>query len=540
MRLVLVALLIACQQPETVEAPLGVLSDTPGPIDALSRRHARIRERMRRRGYGEEIGLTRDFVLEERGISMALDLRVGSCDTFAALGGGSIRQLVLSLFDDEGHEAATDAAGGEAGLLHVCPQGGREGAYRAYYLVVRSTEGSGAFLLAHFRSGQGEGEGFDGVFDSVLAPRAPLREVEELLARSRTAFRARGFSPLGPAVLDHLSEGAVLRIPLTLEHGRCYVVAARSGEGLRDADLFLFDGAGVEVARDLAANAEPTLEHCPAESGPFTAEVRAFEGSGAVGLMAFSGPAVASTPEPEPVERSHSDPSSVVAVLTAPLERRGFAPPVFVARDAVITPGEVRSHEVVIGPGCGIVAGAASHDGIDLDLYLTDVHDAEVDRDTAVHSTARVRACRPQATVFRVAVKAYGRDGRYALATVRAPETIQTLQGLRLEEATAPYRLRGYVESISLATELAQGGRFTHPLVLAPQRCVALAAAGDDGVTDLDLFLRTGAGELVASESGPAPHAAVHRCTTTGEELSLEVAMYGGRGNVSILGLEGP
>src|SRR5690606_32157431 len=129
----------------------------------------------------------------------------------------------------------------------------------------------------------------------------------------------------------------------------------------------------------------------------YTLELRAFEGAGAVGVAVFAGPGqpdgppvVGPTAEPEP----STDPSLALEALSRPLQNRGFGMPLFVSRDAAILPGEVRTHEVVIGPGCGIVAGAASHEGMDLDLYLADEGGREVDSDTAVHSTARVRACR--------------------------------------------------------------------------------------------------------------------------------------------------
>lgn len=495
---------------------------------------------MRSRDYGEEVGLTRGFVLEDEGVAFPLDLAVGTCDTFVALGGGGIRELELTLYDAEGDPAATDAVPAEAGLIHVCPQGHGGGQHRPYYMAVRSTDGSGAFVLAHFRGSPGSGEGFEGLFEGIRAPRVPFREVEEQLTRSRTALRARGMAPLAPGFFEHLSEGGVARLPLTLEGGRCYAAAARSGAGLRDVDLFLFDVGGAEVARDVGMDAEPILEHCPDQSGPFTLELRAFEGAGAAGVMVFSAPRPTAAERAEPEPEPEADPGSALAVLAAPLQRRGFAAPLFVARDASITPGEVRSHEVVIGPGCGLVAGASSGDATDLDLYLADAQGREVDRDTAVHSTARVRACRPQPTVFRVAVKAYGREGTYALAALQAPESVDSLQSLRLEEATAPYRMRNYVEALRLEADLGQGQTLRRSIALAAGRCLAVAAAGDDAVADVDLFLRTAAGELVASESGPAPHAAVHRCATVGEELSVEASMYRGTGNVALLALEGP
>ncbi len=534
---------VGCGPPEAAPTrPLSLLPDEAGPLDALNRRHARLRQRMRHRGYGEEVGLTRAFVLEDRGVSFPLDLGVGKCSTFLALGGGSIRDLTLTLHDGQGDVAATESIDGEGGLVHVCPQGEGDAMVRPHHLVIRAREGAGAVMVAHFRSEPEVGDGFDGLFEGVLAPRVPFRDVEEHLARSRSALRARGFSPVGAPLLERVTEGSVVRLPVMLEPGRCYVATGRSGEGLRDIDLFLFDAAGVEVARDLAQDAEPSIEHCPSEAGRHTVELRAFEGAGAVGVMVAVGPAeepeaAPGEPAPEPHDERVDDPALALGVMAAPLQNRGFAPPLFVSRDAAIVPGEVRTHDVVIGPGCALIAGAASHEGMDLDLYLADDAGREVDRDTAVQSTARVRACRDQPSVMRVAVKGYGRDGAYALALLRAPDSVTSIQALRVEEATAPYRLRGYTPRFVLNAELRQESPFRRTVVLEAGECLAVAAAGDEEAEDLDLFLRATDGALVVSDSGPDPYATLSRCAEAREVLSLELHHHGrGRFALHVLG----
>lgn len=535
---VLALAVCACAEPAPRAAPPSVLPAEAGPLDALNRRHARLRERMRRRGYGAEIGLARELVLEEHGVALPLDLRAGDCSTFLALGGGSIRDLGLALYDGEGRETATDSVPGEGALVHVCPQAEEGVEHRPFHLVLRAREGAGAVLVGQFVSAPGDGEGFDGLFEGVLAPRVPFREVEGHLARSRVALRARGFSPLGQPMLERVTEGSVVRLPVELEEGRCYVAIGRS-DGVRDIDLFLFDGAGVDVDRDLAGDAEPSIEHCPRASGRHTVELRAFEGAGAVGVLVFVGPGqpggeAAVEALEDRAAGAGDDPSLAIEVLGAPLRDRGFGPPLFVSRDAAILPGEVRTHDVVIGPGCSVVIGAASDEGMDLDLYLADETGRELDRDTAVHSTARVRACRPTPSVLRVAVKAYGRDGAYALAVLRAPSAVDSLQALRLEEASAPFELRSYVERQTIEAELAQGESVLRTLALAPDECVAATAAGDEGVEDIDLFLRDGVGQLLTSDSGPASYAAVSRCAEVHEQITLEVTMYRGGGHVAV------
>lgn len=526
--------------------PRSTLPADPGPLDALNRRHARLRRRMRTRAYGEEVGLTRAFVLEDRGVAWPLDLAVDECSTFIALGGGSVRALSLTLYDGDGQVAATDTVGGEGGLVHVCPQAASPASYRSHYLELRAVEGAGAVMIAQFRSAPGAGEGFDGLFESVLAPRVPFRDVEEHLARSRTALRARGFEPVDAPHLEHLPEGGVVRRRVRLEAGRCYALTGRSGEGIGDIDLFLFDEAGVEVARDLGADVEPSIEHCPERTGRYVVELRVFEGAGAAGLMVLAGRGRDAAPTDgdsvdEPLEPTAHDPGLALGVLVAPLVARGFSAPVFVSRDAAIVPGEVRTHDAVVGPGCALLVGTSSSESMDLDLYLAEGDGREVDRDIAVQPTARVRACRDDATVMRVAVKGYGRDGAYALAVLRAPEGIDTLGELRLEELTATYRVRGYEERRRFTDTLEPGDRLGRTLAIEPGRCVAVAAAGGDRDSDVDLLLRDVSGTLSASDSGPSPYAAVSRCASdTREVLTFELVIGRGDGPVQILVLEGP
>jgi hypothetical protein len=532
----LVALLLATcgsEPPDRAPRP-AILGDVPGPLDALSRRHARLRRRLVRRGYAARVGLRRVFLLEERGVAFPLDLTVGRCSTFAALAGGAVRNLDAALYDGEGEEVARDAVPGEGALVHVCPQG-PERRTAPHYLVLRALEGEGAALVAHFESDVGEGEGFDRVYESLLTPRVPSREVEERLAQIRQALVERGLEPLLAPPVENLAQDSMVRVPLDLSGDTCVVAVGRSDGGLRDIDLSLFDPAGAEVARDLGPDAEPTIEHCPEASGRFELELRSFEGAGAAGVIVLVGPRDDEDIEaPDlPVEPPEAvgDPAAALGLVVAPLLERGFGAPLYVSRDAILAPGEVRTHEVVVGPGCAVVVGAASQPGMDLDLYLADGNGRSIDRDTAVHATPQVRACRDRPTVLRVAVKGYGREGSYALALLRAPAEIASVRALRLEEATARYRIDNYEERARVEAT----GALRRDLVVEAGTCAVVAAAGGEGVEDLDLFLRRG-DELVASDSGPAPFASVLRCAAEeDEQLTVELALYRGVGEVSLV-----
>ena len=517
----------SCSEPPP--APEAVLASFPdiGPLDALTRRLGRVQRRLENRGYGPARLTTRFFALEGRGVALPFDLPRGRCTTLVTLGGGSIRELELTLYDGDGREVAIDAARGEAGLVHACPTE-REGQGSApHHLVARPGVGDGAIVLAAFVTSPSDGEGFDALFQGVLAPIAPFFDAEEALAGVRASLRERGLRPDSEPAFATLAEGQARRVPVRLEEGRCYVVAARSGDGVRDVDLFLYDEGGAEVARDLGADAEPRIEHCPRAAGRGTLELRVFEGAGAVGWVVWSGvddregaPPPTGEVGPETVD----DPFAALAAVAAPLVARGYGEPIFLVRDAAIGPTETRTHEVALAPGCTLVLGAAGPGEVDLDLYLA-TDEGITDRDTRVRRTAKVAACVDQPRTRRITVKSYGR-GEYALAILGAPPDIDDLAELRSEPSRAALVERGFRMVGEQRLDAASLER--QPV---PPGCIAYLAAGSEGLDDLDLLLRDDDEQLISADTGPEPWATLERCPEEAEEApaaTLEIVPFTG------------
>ena len=76
---------------------------------------------------------------------------------------------------------------------------------------------------------------------------------------------------------------------------------------------------------------------------------------------------------------------------------------------------------------------------------------------------------------------------------------------------------------------------------MAEHQCIAIAAAGGVDVRDVDLFLRDASGALVASASGPSPHATVSRCAEEGPlVLRLQASASPDDGEVEFSILESP
>lgn len=513
--------LLGCGEPP---GPPPRAEQSLGPMDALAQRFGRLRRRMYNRGYGRAQQMQRTFALEGEGVGIPVDLENGRCTTWIALAGGGLRDLRARLYDGDGRELAVDEARGEGALLHVCPPP-LPAITSPHYLELRASEGSGAIVLGAFVSNIGIGEGFEELFDGVVSPPVPFLDVEEALADVRQAMRERGMDVEGEPEFRRMAEGQGFRRAIRLESDRCYVVAALGGEGMEDLDLFLYDASGAEVARDLGPGSNARLEHCPQEVGSGTLEVRAFEGSGAAGVIVFSGPEAApSVPELDVVEQAA--PLAVLGGEIDALVARGLVDPLYLVQDGSLGPGETRTHEVVLGPGCGLLVGAGGPGELDLDLYLVDSEGRAVDVDTRVQRTARVGACPTEQRAYRVTVKAYGR-GRYALARARAPEA-NDLAELRAATARAVD-----VESPSRRRMSLEEGERARLDVMG---CIEAVVGGDDGVEDVDLQLVGPDGELLASDTGPAPWASIRHCPEEGVPVSaaLEVVVYRGRGEVLV------
>jgi hypothetical protein len=330
------------------------------------------------------------------------------------------------------------------------------------------------------------------------------------------------------------------------EPGRCFVAVARGDTAITDLDVLLFDPRGAEIARDLGEGAEPRLEFCPETRGQYVFEARVFDGAGAVGLMVTSAEAhaeeeVSDVPSESEDSPAGAEPRAVLADAVLPLASRGYGAPVFVEEDGRLGAGETKTHEIALGAGCFVIFGTAQTADTDLDLYLTDAEGAVLDRDASVQPVARVRSCFTEPTDARVTVKAYGRPGRYALATMAAPAEILDVRALRYDEVAAPLGDRHYVRRTSEERLLEEEERWSRRVIIEPGTCLAWIVAGDDRIVDLDLFVRTTDGTLLAASSGPEPFGTLRRCVAADvprEELEVEVLAYRGEGMVTWAELE--
>jgi hypothetical protein len=354
-------------------------------------------------------------------------------------------------------------------------------------------------------------------------------------------MRARGYRVEGEVRRATLGARESGRTPLSLEAGACWAIAAISGEGATDIDLFLYDTAGAEVARDIGTDADPVVELCPPQALTVAAEVNMYEGAGPYALALLRGPhdaAPAAAAVPSPAAGGAVDLSAELSRLAADMRARGYVERQAPVQSEILARAGQNSHSVLLAPGCHSIVARGGTGVDDLDLYLFGPAGASVDRDIGEGSVATVHVCvdeedGPGPEVdFRLDVKLYRGTGTYGYQVFDAPPTVRDLRSLRLRELTAPLEAAGAVlEPVTGTEELATGESKNFPLTLVASACYVAATAGGEGVEDLDLFVRAPSAEVVASDTSTFPTATVRFCAAASGVYGAEVKMYSGSGS---------
>lgn len=519
--------------------PTRARSEAPAtePVDALSRRLGRARQRLRERGFDETGWSRRMFLPADAGRAETVWIRRGACTTYLALSGGAVEELELALYDSDGRPAASDSVRGEGSLVHACPRAPAPGqAERApYYLRARARGGAGAVTIRAFESPIGSALGVEGVFDGLLSPASPRDDVAARLKRSLERLRTRHMEPVGVAAIARTLEGEAARRNVTLVGGRCYVAIARGDDSIRDVALYLLDPTGAEVARDLEGRDEPRIQHCAEHDGAYVLEARAAEGSGDVGIALVVDPNAAPTPPPSapiPVTQPPAVTPGADHPAVRALRERGYGEPRYLVRSASVQPGETVAHDVVLEQGCTVLLAAPETADMDLDLFLAQRDGEAAWSDTRITSEARLVSCRTRAEPARATVKAYGAEGTYSLVLLDAPEGATDVRRARLLEATAPFVARGFTLERVESFALVEGEERALPIEVAAGTCFLAAVAGSHTVDDVDLAIHGEGGRVLVSDTGPDAWAAASRCSDEAARFELRVKAYRGAGPV--------
>jgi hypothetical protein len=251
-----------------------VIAETSTAGAGLDENFALLDADMRARGYESFGEPARNQLADGGDQTYSVDLEGGKCYALLAVGDSGVRDMALSLRDAAGTEVDRDEAGDARPTVRVCPEStGR------YTMHVRMVSGSGSFVFASYRWPRGTRLGdLAGVLYVRLAEVTALLNVE-------------GFQPDPGYSLDTgrlRREGQTSQHRFTLQGGQCYSIVVVGGEGIRDLDVTLAQGA-TQVATDFGVrNAFPSVRHCAGATGDYTVTVTAAAGSGEYAYQVFS------------------------------------------------------------------------------------------------------------------------------------------------------------------------------------------------------------------------------------------------------------
>ena len=343
-----------------------------------------------------------------------------------------------------------------------------------------------------------------------------------------------------------LGDGEDRRFPLNLQQGYCYAFASVAGNGARDTDLYILNGAGETIQSDTRVDRDAVVRYCPPSAGSFVLRALLYDGQGPLFIAGWVQSRAGTTPTPTSDGEVISDQSTAgggvaeaFALRDADIRARGYEPYGDQAA-GTLSAGQAADQVIRLEGGkCYALVATGDNRVRDLDLAVVDGQGREIDRHGGAGASATVRVCAPSTGEYRAQVRMADGAGDYLVQAYRWPRGTRgpfNLSGLiyvRLAEVTSLLSVEGYEPDANFSpgqgTIRREGGSASHTLELPGGRCYAVLVVGGDGVVDLDLRLRQGAQELGGDTSVNA-FPDVRTCASGPPRLTLQVEARAGQG----------
>lgn len=333
---------------------------------------------------------------------------------------------------------------------------------------------------------------------------------------------------------------------LNLEQGFCYAFATLGGPGARDTDVFLVDGSGNEIERDVTTNIDATVQYCPEQSGQYSLRTRMYGGQGPIFTVGYV-QAQAGQQPPQQTGQVIASTSTQGAtldenfrLLDADMRARGYETNAEPSRGS-LAQGETRDFEISLEGGKCYAILAVGDGGVrDLDLLLLDQGGRQVDRDVETDARPIVRVCAENSGDYTMQVRMFSGTGNFVYAPYRWPRGTRGpfgLEGLiyvRLAEVTSLLAVEGFEPDVDAAPgrgRLArQGQSRTHQVELSGGQCYSVLVVGGGGVNNLDVTLSNGNTPL-ASDGSRTAFPNVRYCPEQDGRYTLKVEAGDGQGD---------
>ncbi len=478
-------------------------------------------------------------------IAYGVDAQQHLCYTIVALAQPNA-DLNLVVLDPAGRTIGYNVDPDPHPWATVCP--GQQGRAIAR---LQMASGGGEYYYAVYQGSPQVRPSLAGLWGGAAAQQGPEQaQLDQTTAQRLSALDQQ----MGQQQFQRLSDpqGLVYRsqedrnFQLNLEQGYCYAFATLGGPGARDTDVFLVDGSGNEIERDVSTNLDALVRYCPDQSGQYTLRTRLYNGAGPVFTAAYVQARGGQQPPQQATEVIATTSTAGAGVeenfrlLDADMRARGYESHAEPSRGS-LEQGSTQDFQISLEGGKCYAILAVGDNGVrDLDLILLDSRGRQVDRDVETDPRPVVRVCADRTGDFTMQVRMYSGSGSFVYAPYRWPRGTRGpfgLEGLiyvRLAEVTSLLAVEGYEPDVDAAPgrgRLArEGASRTHDLQLTGGQCYSVLVVGGDGVNNLDVTLQQGNTPLATDGSRTAfPN--VRYCPQQSGEHTLKVEAGTGSGD---------
>lgn len=376
-------------------------------------------------------------------------------------------------------------------------------------------------------------------------------------------MQSRGWQLLGAPIRNPgLPANGSVAYSLVGQPGYCYVAAAIAEDTTADLNVFVTGPDQRTVSSDVHVDGHPSATFCVSYPGTYVVRLN-FRGNG--GPFYFAAYLGARSTMPDLASFYGSDQTQVAAIEPPTQDRINECDQEFAAQGlrrvgdaipvALAERGERTFPVQLEGGACYGFATTVNSAIGDSDLFLSTPAGRSVAEDRESSRDARLRFCPDETGQYQLRMRVYRGTGTLFVTTyVRPAANTQTaattpstpilsntsgVASNSLDEsfalADAELRARGY-ESYGARSdgELVEHATRETPLELEGGKCYAIAAAGADGVRNLDLFLITARGQTLDRDVEDDSTAVVRVCPQSTGTYTARVLLAAGDGRFSV------
>jgi hypothetical protein len=501
-------------------------------------------------GYARTGPAVRNTNLPANGvIAYAIEAQQGACYTIVAIA-QSTSDLNLVVLDAQGQTISYNVDPDARPWATVCP-----GAPGRIIARLQMAAGGGEYYYAVYQGPASTQPDLAGLYSGGRSESGPQRAQLDQgttgrLTQLDATLSQEGFTRISEPYGEQYAQREDRMFALNLQGGTCYAFASLGGEGARDTDVFLVDGQGNELEKDVTTNLDAVVRFCPAQTAAYQLRARMYSGQGPLFTVGYVQQAQNTTAQnnntPPPVENVMATQSTAGAgieenfrLLDADIRARGYQPYGDHTRGQ-LAEGQTRDFSIELEGGkCYAILGVGDNGVRDLDLILKDGSGQTLDQDVEVDARPIVRVCPEQTGNYTMTVRMYAGAGSFVYAPYRWPRGTRgpfNLSGLiyvRLGEVTSLLGVEGYEPDPSAAPGQGslrrEGAAARHNIQLEGGQCYAILTVGGQGIANVDLSLSQGSNRIATDDTRNA-FPTVRHCPTQNGRFRLDVTAGGGSG----------